>query len=52
VRDIKAVILKQIDKNPGVDCWHLKRLSEAGKISISYGTEFNAVNNNLIWLQR
>ncbi|MFZ0515131.1 MAG: winged helix-turn-helix transcriptional regulator [Candidatus Nitrosopolaris sp.] len=44
-------IVEHIKKAPSTASWHLKRLSEAGIISISYGPEYHlysAVNNNLV----
>ncbi|HET7147648.1 MAG TPA: ArsR family transcriptional regulator [Candidatus Nitrosopolaris sp.] len=44
-------IVEHIKKAPSTVSWHLKRLSEAGIISISYGQEYqlyNIVNSNLV----
>jgi predicted transcriptional regulator len=46
-----AEIVEHIKKAPSTASWHLKRLSEAGIISVGYGTEYqlySAVNNNLV----
>jgi predicted transcriptional regulator len=44
-------IVEHIRKAPSTVSWHLKRISEAGIISISYGQEYQLytiVNNNLV----
>ena len=44
-------IVDHIEKAPSTASWHLKRLSESGIISISYGQEYqlySIVNNNLV----
>ncbi|HET7148121.1 MAG TPA: ArsR family transcriptional regulator [Candidatus Nitrosopolaris sp.] len=44
-------IVEHIKKAPSTVSWHLKRLSEAGMISISYGQEYqlySIVNSNLV----
>jgi predicted transcriptional regulator len=44
-------IVEHIEKAPSTASWHLKRLSEAGIISINYGTEYqlySIVNNSLV----
>jgi DNA-binding transcriptional ArsR family regulator len=44
-------IVEHIKKAPSTVSWHLKRISEAGIISISYGQEYQLytiVNNNLV----
>ncbi|MDQ6668334.1 MAG: winged helix-turn-helix domain-containing protein, partial [Thermoproteota archaeon] len=44
-------IVEHIKKAPSTVSWHLKRISEAGIISISYGQEhqlYSIVNNNLV----
>ena len=44
-------IVEHIRKAPSTVSWHLKRISEAGIISIGYGREYqlySIVNNNLV----
>ncbi len=44
-------VVEHINKAPSTVSWHLKRLSEAGIISIGYGPEYQlytAVKNNLV----
>jgi DNA-binding transcriptional ArsR family regulator len=44
-------VVEHIKKAQSTVSWHLKRLSEAGIISISYGPEYqlySTVNNNLV----
>jgi len=44
-------IVEQISKAPSTASWHLKRLSEAGIVSATFGQEYQlyrVVNNNLV----
>lgn len=44
-------IVEHVKKAPSTTSWHLKRISEAGVISIGYGREYqlySIVNNNLV----
>ncbi len=44
-------IVEHIKKAPSTSSWHLKRLSDGGIISITYGQEYqlySIVNNNLV----